>query len=311
MNWFQVAQGTLLIVRSFTQILRGTDCAWSISIIYWTTVSMSTPFLISESWTSALTRVPYAPSKLNHWRFFGFYLLFFFGAGILGSRETQIPNLPKQEQKPKYLSEKNPHQQPLIGRQELTEHVCRISGSISPKIRHWTLNPIRTAVPFWGLTTQISSSLSPKRDCGFKRVEEFGALRAWTSLYELYIFHAAFVADTISGEISFEPERKIEPYRNPETLHPDRQNNVSEWKRNDKLVCELSTVLAVEEAGPSRAKKVGRQHFYPLTDTVKANVLADSLDSQNPGTLRKIPVLPETPENIVGSNVFFIFFQHF
>ena len=33
------------------------------------------------------------------------------------------------------------------------------------------INPFRTAVPFCGETTQISSSLSPKRDCGSKRVE--------------------------------------------------------------------------------------------------------------------------------------------
>ena len=32
------------------------------------------------------------------------------------------------------------------------------------------LNPFRTAVPFWGQTTQILSSLPPKRDCGSKRV---------------------------------------------------------------------------------------------------------------------------------------------
>ena len=30
------------------------------------------------------------------------------------------------------------------------------------------LNPFRTAVPFWGQTSRISSSLSPKRDCGSK-----------------------------------------------------------------------------------------------------------------------------------------------
>ena len=30
------------------------------------------------------------------------------------------------------------------------------------------LTPFRTAVPFWGQTTQILSSLSPKRDCGSK-----------------------------------------------------------------------------------------------------------------------------------------------
>ena len=32
------------------------------------------------------------------------------------------------------------------------------------------IKPFRTAVPFWGQTTQILSSLSPKRDCGYKRV---------------------------------------------------------------------------------------------------------------------------------------------
>ena len=31
-------------------------------------------------------------------------------------------------------------------------------------------NPFRTAVPFWGQTTQTSSSLSPKPDCGSKGV---------------------------------------------------------------------------------------------------------------------------------------------
>ena len=30
--------------------------------------------------------------------------------------------------------------------------------------------PFRTAVPFWGQTTQILSNLSPKRDCGTKRI---------------------------------------------------------------------------------------------------------------------------------------------
>ena len=33
-----------------------------------------------------------------------------------------------------------------------------------------TINPFRTAVPFWGQFTQISSSLSPKRDWGSKGV---------------------------------------------------------------------------------------------------------------------------------------------
>ena len=32
-----------------------------------------------------------------------------------------------------------------------------------------SLDPFGTAVPFWGQTTQISSSLSPQRDCGSER----------------------------------------------------------------------------------------------------------------------------------------------
>ena len=34
------------------------------------------------------------------------------------------------------------------------------------------VDPFRTAVPFWGQTTRISGSLSPKRDSGPKRVNE-------------------------------------------------------------------------------------------------------------------------------------------
>ena len=33
------------------------------------------------------------------------------------------------------------------------------------------VNPFRTAVSFWGQSTQISSRLSPNRDCGSKRVK--------------------------------------------------------------------------------------------------------------------------------------------
>ena len=36
-----------------------------------------------------------------------------------------------------------------------------------------SLNPFRTAVPFWGQTSQISSSFVPKRDCGSKGVNPF------------------------------------------------------------------------------------------------------------------------------------------
>ena len=36
------------------------------------------------------------------------------------------------------------------------------------------VNPFRTAVPFWGQTSQISSSFVPKRDHGSKGVKKFG-----------------------------------------------------------------------------------------------------------------------------------------
>ena len=45
------------------------------------------------------------------------------------------------------------------------------------------LNPFRTAVSFWGQSTQISSTLSPHRDCGSKRVKNdvFGVEeRGWS-----------------------------------------------------------------------------------------------------------------------------------
>ena len=38
----------------------------------------------------------------------------------------------------------------------------------------WYIYPFRTALSLWGQTTQISSSLPPKRDCGPKRVNSSG-----------------------------------------------------------------------------------------------------------------------------------------
>ena len=44
------------------------------------------------------------------------------------------------------------------------------------------LNPFRTAVPFWGQTSQISSSFVPKRDRGSKGVKAcLGGNRVWNS----------------------------------------------------------------------------------------------------------------------------------
>ena len=43
------------------------------------------------------------------------------------------------------------------------------AAAAAAAVSQFLLNPFRTAVPFWGQTTQISGSLSPKRDCGPKR----------------------------------------------------------------------------------------------------------------------------------------------
>ena len=47
---------------------------------------------------------------------------------------------------------------------------CSINSGLGSRL----LNPFSTAVPFWGQTSQIRSNLSPKRDCGTKRVNDGG-----------------------------------------------------------------------------------------------------------------------------------------
>ena len=43
-------------------------------------------------------------------------------------------------------------------------------------VRARAINPFRTSVSFWVQTIQFVSSLSPKRDCGSKRVNPWGVL---------------------------------------------------------------------------------------------------------------------------------------
>ena len=94
------------------------------------------------------------------------------------------------------------------------EHFCSTSGSISAGcpphsiVRHFKsekhpawlkqrdtpswkkavtrpITPFRTAVPFLGQTTQISSILSPKRDCGLKGVNNWPAISMrWCFTYQ-------------------------------------------------------------------------------------------------------------------------------
>ena len=71
--------------------------------------------------------------------------------------------------------------------------VQRIWGQITWKVKWFcpkngtavgierSYNPFRTAVPFWGQTSQILSTFSPERDCGPKRVTAFSYMehRFW------------------------------------------------------------------------------------------------------------------------------------
>ena len=58
------------------------------------------------------------------------------------------------------------------------DHLRRlVDTTVSPRAPLF-LNPFRTAVPFWGQSTQSSSSLSPKRDCGSKRGCAFASCSA-------------------------------------------------------------------------------------------------------------------------------------
>ena len=63
------------------------------------------------------------------------------------------------------------------------------------------INPFRTAVPFWGQTSQISSSLSPKRDCGPKRVKNIPRQCLITSSRTRFFYGLPLVAiwKTFSG----------------------------------------------------------------------------------------------------------------
>ena len=69
---------------------------------------------------------------------------------------------------------------------------------VRPPINRYCLNP-STAVPFWGQSSQIPSSLSPKRDCGTKRVERENRLGKSS--------HARRA--TIGGYNTFCPPRQI------------------------------------------------------------------------------------------------------
>ena len=84
-----------------------------------------------------------------------------------------------------------------------------------------SLNPFRTAVPFWGQTSQILCSLSPKRDCGNKGAN--GRLFSSSSLRYTYshlplecTWYVAYVQSMLRG-ISGE-RNSGEKWRHPDII---------------------------------------------------------------------------------------------
>ena len=63
-----------------------------------------------------------------------------------------------------------------------------------------SLNPFRTAVPFWGQTSQISSSFVPKRDRGSKGVKY--SCDVYQVSYTWYMMHTQYRYDAMSEPYS-------------------------------------------------------------------------------------------------------------
>ena len=57
-----------------------------------------------------------------------------------------------------------------VGRADFLALASHAASTVA-QMRHRKINPFRNAVPFWGRTTQILSSLPPKRDCASKGVK--------------------------------------------------------------------------------------------------------------------------------------------
>ena len=76
-----------------------------------------------------------------------------------------------------------------------------------------TINPFRTAVPFWGQNSQCSSSLSPKRDCGSKGVNNYKTrmIPEPRELINLFRTASSFSGQTIQILSSLSPKRGCSP----------------------------------------------------------------------------------------------------
>ena len=76
-------------------------------------------------------------------------------------------------------------------------------------VRSDWLNPFRTAVPFWGQSSQIPSSWSPKRDCGTERVKLGVTFRVRVISSYRFVSHTAAA---INNLLEYRPGVKVVSY---------------------------------------------------------------------------------------------------
>ena len=130
----------------------------------------------------------------------------------------------------------------------ITPHLPTIVWSISrgpPKDSRalgLCLNPFKTAVPLWGQTAQISSTLSPKWDCSpervITRIEDlvplipvtflFGSVRTARLLLFFFQYHFCFPALLVGGFTL--NELLDEPWSQVSTLLPPRYVPFIFWR---------------------------------------------------------------------------------
>ena len=75
-----------------------------------------------------------------------------------------------------------------------------LPGSLHYRLCIYNVNPFRTAVPFWGQSSQISSSFVPKRDCGSKGVNTEYLFMYEDIVHLLYVV-VMFSACTINNKV--------------------------------------------------------------------------------------------------------------
>ena len=137
------------------------------------------------------------------------------------------------------------------------------------------INPFRTAVPLWGQITWNLSGLSPKRDCGSKRVNSTPPTFLETSHYLKIEWHH------VSGVKK--RSRNTPSVTNPCNIHihfPIQSNPTTIIILNSKSVV---APLAVPVCARQQCRHYSGTRYYPHTATI-ANPNATSVPSDSTGT---------------------------